>query len=88
MPKIRPLLPEERMKIEFYARIKGQAERLGLKKEKDIAERIEITPTNYSHRKNSRTLAPWSGDDLARVFKKLKFTQEDILAIFKEGMSV
>ena len=88
MPKIRPPLPEERVRNKFYVTITCRAAELGLFKDKDIANSLGISPQLYSIRKSKRTLSAWDGDDLAKAFKKLRFTQDDIYNIFKEGMSV
>ena len=88
MPKIKKPLPEERMRDKFYVIMNSRAGELGLFKDYEVAARIGISPQLYSIRKSKRTLAAWDGDDLARAFKKLRFTQDDIYNIFKEGMSV
>lgn len=88
MPKIKKPLPEERMRDKFYVIMNSRAGELGLFKGYEVAARIGISPQNYYYRKKCRTLSAWDGDDLARAFKKLRFTQDDIYNIFKEGMSV
>ena len=86
MPRIKPLLPEERMRREFFGTIKKHAEQFGLTTDKEIAELLGISPQLYSIRKKS--MEKWNAVDMAGVFNKLHFSGDEIAEIYKKGMRV
>ena len=88
MPKVRPLLPNERIRDAFYKKLKIKGIEMDLDRDYKIAARLGINKELYSYRKSKRTLSAWSADDLAEAFIKFRFTPEDIADVYMEGMSV
>lgn len=88
MPKRKPLLPAERMRNKFYIKLENRANEIGLRHDKDIAERLGLKPANYCHRKKQKDLSTWSVDEFAAIVKKFRLTGEDVMEILAEGMKV
>lgn len=88
MPRVRPLLPTERMRDKFYIKLENRANEIGLRHDKDIAERLGLKPANYCHRKKQKDLSGWSVDEFAAVVKKFRLTGDDVMEILAEGTRI
>lgn len=80
MPK-QKLSPEEQMARRFEAAVSGNARLLGLKRDCDIAEYLGLKRQTYQKRMNNKTA--WNLPELQRLFKKLQFTDDQIVAVFR-----
>ena len=80
MPK-QKLSPEERMDREFEAAVYGNARLLGLKTDSAIATFLGLKRQTFRKRMECKTA--WNMPELQRVFKKLQFTNEQIISALK-----
>ena len=80
MPKLK-ISPEEQLDLNFESFIAGNARLLGLKRDCDIAEYLGLKRQTYKKRMDQKSA--WNLPKLRRLFKKLRFTDEQIVAVFK-----
>ena len=85
MPKIKPLLSEERMHDKFFVKLENRANEIGVKHDKDIAQRLGLSAPCYCARKAKKDLKGWSISDLAIIVKKFRLTGDDVMEILAEG---